>query len=213
MRTFLLLISLLLPSCVFFSGCSFNAPLRVAVINFQNSTGEARYDFLEQALPEYLIARLSNTDVAVMLERQTPRVWGEDRRKDEPDEEWLAATRKHADYFITGSVSRLESNFVLTARLSLARSNEVVPGSAVTQTCIHERDIYSRVQNIALFLAGQLRMQGVITPLAVATEQQGPGNNPAGPQGQAGRGAQTAPGTYGRPGNVDGRNPTRRDSG
>ena len=84
MRTFLVLIALVLPSCAFLSGCSYHAPLRVAVLNFENSTGDPTYDFLEQALPEYLIARLSNTNSAILLERQAPRVWGEDRTVTSP---------------------------------------------------------------------------------------------------------------------------------
>jgi TolB-like protein len=166
--SFIILLGLLLPLCLISTGCSYNAPLRVAVINFENSTGDSRYDFLEQALPEYIIARLSNTDVAVILERQAPRVWGDERGKDEPADQWLARTRRHADYFITGSVSRLERNFIVTARLSNARDEEVIPGTAVTQTCIHEHEIYSRVQSIAQFLAAQLRARGVITPLSEA---------------------------------------------
>jgi TolB-like protein len=151
------------------SGCSRgSATVRVAFLDFENSTGSDQYGFLETALPEYLITELSQSPAAAMLDRHNPRLARDPQLVEEnaASRRWLAANLGQADYYIAGGVSRLERNFILTARLCDARSGRVVPGSAITQTCIHEFEIYSRAQNIAVFLAEKLRLNGIETPLA-----------------------------------------------
>ena len=163
----LLFAALLFASLLIASGCS-TASRRVAVLNFENATGDARLNYLESALPEYLIASLSNGEESVMLERQIPRIaTGKPIEKDpKRAKEWLARNSKRANYFIAGSVSRLERNYILTARLCNAKTAEVVTGSAVTEACISEQQIYNRMLTIASKLAEQLKKRGVETPLA-----------------------------------------------
>jgi TolB-like protein len=149
------------------SGCSRTVPRRVAVLNFENATGDERLNYLENALPEYLIASLSNGQESVMLERQMPRLATGKPAEKAPRhaKEWLARNARRANYFIAGSISRLERNYILTARLCNAKTSEILTGSAVTEACISEQQIYNRMLTIAQKLAVQLKNNGVETPL------------------------------------------------
>ncbi|NQU43158.1 hypothetical protein HQ520_07720 [bacterium] len=154
---------LLLALWVFATGCTYQRPCRVVVIDFENATGNTDFDFLEKALPEYLLTRLANSDKLILLERQ--KACSSQIKGDGCSDPWLAKSLKRAQYVIAGSVSRLERNFILTARICNAYNGQIIPGTAITQTCVQEREIYSRVQNMADFLAAQLRVRGVVTPL------------------------------------------------
>lgn len=157
----------LLAALSLFAGCALNAQPRVAVLNFENATGQEEFAFLEDAVPEYLIASLSRQNDPVILERQDARVYGSTSPVQDPltTRKWLARQIRQAHFFIAGSVSRLETNFIITARLCDAANGEVLPGTAITLTCLREEDIYPRVQNMAAFFASQLRRRGVQTPL------------------------------------------------
>lgn len=166
-----LLLSLLLFASLALSACQGyyrNVPTRVAVLNFENATGSENYDFLETAIAEYIITDLSRYPKPLMLERQDARLYGDNipGQDGKSKKKWLAQSIKKAHYFIAGSVSRLENNFIITARICNAYTGQVLPGTSVTQTCIHEYQIYDRVRNMTLFLAAQLHNRGVHSPLS-----------------------------------------------
>lgn len=150
------------------AACSATGSPRVAILNFENATGNEHLDCLEAALPEYLIATLSNGHDTVMLERQIPKVFtGKPPVKDPAQaREWLAQNARRATFLVAGSVSRLDRNFILTARLCDAKKGEVLPGTSCTEACILESDIYPRMQVIAKKIAEQLKTRGVETPLS-----------------------------------------------
>ncbi|HBF35438.1 TPA: hypothetical protein DDW35_12825, partial [Candidatus Sumerlaeota bacterium] len=88
--------ALLFTALLLISGCSRATSSRVAVLNFQNATGDERLNYLENALPEYLIASLSNGQESVMLERQIPRLATDKPIEKDPKhaKEWLARNSK-----------------------------------------------------------------------------------------------------------------------
>lgn len=159
-RLFLLLV-LLLPLLLLSSGCTMWGPRHVAVMNFENATGEARYDFLSTAVPEYLTNGLTNYKGIQLRERQSIQRFLTEVEADRPDLEskrlsmWQKlGQRLEADFLIAGSVSRLNGNFILIARLFSVATGEVIPGSAVQRSCTNEIEIYNQSRTIAATLAG-----------------------------------------------------------
>ena len=72
-------------------------------------------------------------------------------------ERWREIGQKlNADYFITGSVSMLENNFIMTARLYSVTTGKVVPGSAKTVSCSRAAELYPQARILAKSLIYQI---------------------------------------------------------
>jgi len=156
---------LLLLLALALSGCGY-MPRRLAIMDFENDTSESRYDFLSAALPEYLSASLANSRAIRLLERQDIHRYLNEIDSDPSDTRRLSRWQKlgeriGAEYLVAGSVSRLDRNFIITTRLFSVDKGEVVLGSAVTQACVNEYEIYHIAQTIARYLAYQLRPHGL----------------------------------------------------
>lgn len=157
---------LLLALCLCLGACS-SLPRRVAIMDFENNTGEQRYDALSAALPEAITAYLTNSQTIEILERQDIGRYLEEIDSGKPDftsrrlSRWQRlGERLGAEYLVAGSVARLDNNFILHARLFDVERGEVLPGSSMTQTCRSESELYYRVQAVAWELADMLRPRG-----------------------------------------------------
>lgn len=164
------------------SGCAgtFRATHRVAVVDFENLTGDPNYRYLQGALGEYLTTYLANSGAIMMRDRQDIQRKLIEIDSTESEAARLArwrilGRRIDVQYLVGGSVSRLEGNFVLNARLFNVSLGEVVPGSAFTETCKYEYEIYDRMQRVGAYLANQLKMRGVLTEPAPAGASPGVG--------------------------------------
>lgn len=153
----------LLPLCLLLlSACSMT-PCPVGIMNFENATGSPKYAFLSSAIPEYLTNGLANKPNIYLRERQSIARYLEEVDAMPADSDskrmamWQQLGRKiEADFLIAGSVSRLDHNFIIIARLFSVYDGEIVPGSAITQTCIQESEIYDRSRKISDFMARQI---------------------------------------------------------
>ena len=149
------------------SGCSTVTPKRVAVIDFENLTADADFDHIEAAIAEYLTTHLANSGAILLRDRQDIyngfAMIDEARSEKERYARWRRLGKKiGAAYLVGGSVSRLEGNFVLTGRIFNVRRGEIVPGSAATEACKQEYEIYYSAQKLGAFLAAQLHALGAL---------------------------------------------------
>ena len=98
-----------------------------------------------------LTANLVNYPRVSVVERQQNPVVGQ--------RDWLAAGRQAGvDYVIAGSISKLNDNYILNARLLSMTTGQIVPGSSVTRSCDREEDLYPLAQAVARVLAGDLQV-------------------------------------------------------
>ena len=158
------------------SSCSM-APRRVAIMDFENATGSTFNDKLKVAVPEYLTQYLSGYDSIHLLERQDIHRFLAEIDADPSDTQRLSRWQKlgqkiNAQYLIAGSCSRLDRNFILTARIFSVETGQVIPGSASTKTCINESEIFDRAKNIASELAYQLKYRSRTTAQTNSTTSQ-----------------------------------------
>ena len=61
-----------------------------------------------------------------------------------------------ADYLVVGSISRLQENFIINARLFSVATGEIVPGTSRTRSCRRESDLYPLIQSLAHFMGYQV---------------------------------------------------------
>lgn len=160
----------LLPLLLLLAACS-GTPCPVGIMNFENATGSPKYTFLSSAIPEYLTAGLTNRPNINLRERQSIARYLEEVDAMPADSDskrmalWQQLGRKiEADYLVAGSISRLDRNFVIIARLFSVYEGEIVPGSAITQTCIQESEIYDRSKKISDYLARQIGYRTYVAP-------------------------------------------------
>lgn len=137
----------------------------VAVMDFENNTGEKRYDYLESAIPEYVTADLANRQDLTLLERQDVQRYLAEIDFDLQDlrrlSRWQTLGRRvGADYLVAGSVSRLQNNFILTARIFDVRRGRIVSGSSIVGTCVFESQLFDRANHIAAQIAQMLASPG-----------------------------------------------------
>lgn len=178
----ILLLPLLALALLLGSGCAgtFRTNRRVAVVDFENLTGDPNYRFLQGAVAEYLTTYLANSGAILLRDRQDISRKLEEIDASESEAARLArwrllGRRIGAQYLVGGAVSRLEKNFVINARMFNVARGEVVPGSAFTETCKYEYEIYDRVQRVGAYLAAQLKARGALTEPAVAGAAPGVG--------------------------------------
>lgn len=150
------------------SGCASKQKM-VAVSDFENLTGTTENDYLERVLAEYLTSYLANSGAIMLLERQDIYLGMEEITGSVSDSARRSLLKTlgrkiDADYIVCGSLSQLDKNMVLNARLFDVKTGMLVPGSAVTVTCTQHYELYDRTQNVGAFLEGQLRVLGAVTP-------------------------------------------------
>lgn len=168
---------LLLLVAMVLGGCSM-APRRVAIMDFENATGSPDCDKLAVAIPEYLTQYLTGYDSMHVLERQDIHRFLAEIDSDPSDTRRLSRWQKlgqkiNAQYLIAGSCSRLDQNFIITARLFSVETGQIIPGTASTKTCTREYEIFDRAKNMAADLAYQLkyRTHGVLESVPAQTAQ------------------------------------------
>ncbi len=181
------LLPFLLALLVLSGGCSSLSPTwapwhktkRVAVINFENLTGEAKYNYLEGAMGEYLTNHLANSGILLLRDRQDITRTLDKVDASESDAERCARLRIlgrkiDTEYLVVGGVSLLDDNFILTARLFSVSRGEVLTGSAIEEACKQEYELYYRAQRIGAFMVDQLKAQGALEELKPASEESTP---------------------------------------
>jgi TolB-like protein len=143
--------------------CTF-VPYRVMVMDFDYYSKAPDDQYLATAIPEFLIGTLGNEHICRLLERQDMRTYFTTFKEERTKEgRWNKLKRFGeaigADYLVLGSVSRLDENYILEARLFSVRDGAVVPGTAVWQSGSSAREIFDKSRYIAKFLAYQLAQQ------------------------------------------------------
>jgi hypothetical protein len=125
---------------------------------------------------EYLTSYLTNSGIIMLRERQDIGVYLTEIEGSSWDQVRYNRLRSlgkklKVEYIVLGSVSRLEGNFVVSARLFSVKKGEVIPGTAVTQSCRREYELYDRAQLLGGYLFQQLKERGAIeTPGAPVSE-------------------------------------------
>ena len=172
-RSFRLLPALLL--IAFMASACARGPVirdrRVVVMDFENATHDAQYDGLAKGLAEMLTALLVNQDRVAVVERQD--LAGSFAMARGDASRWYEIARKaDLDYLVTGSVSSLDSNFVVNARLLSVSTGQIVKGSSITRSCNRVEDLYPVMEAVARnmgyslkFLAEQHDRQALGQPM------------------------------------------------
>ncbi|MFW6303386.1 MAG: FlgO family outer membrane protein [Candidatus Sumerlaeota bacterium] len=163
----ILLLSTLLAGCSQVSWLRFNTPPRVAVVDFQNLTGDPENDRLGAAIGEYMTTYLTNRGLLLLRDRQdiSRRLQIIDAGASEREkfQRWQQLGKQiGARYLIGGSISRLDGNYVIDARIFDVDRGLVINNTAIEQTCLHEYEIYDRVQYIAEFESRKLMELGAM---------------------------------------------------
>lgn len=158
---------LLMLAVLVLGGCARISTKRVAVMDFDNLTGADNYQFLKGAMGEYLTSYLTNSGVIMLRERQDigvclAEIDGSTWDKERYDRLRTLGKKLKVQYIVLGSVSRLEGNFVVSARLFSVKTGEVIPGTSVTQSCRQEYELYDRAQLLGGYLFQQLKSRGAI---------------------------------------------------
>lgn len=128
---------------------------RVLIMNFESSVpGSPQYS---TQLAEIMTACMANAPRVGVLDRQDLG-WLLSRTTGPKALRWQDIGRKAtADYVIVGSISRLDQNYLINARLLSVKTGEIVKGSAVSRYAKREEDIYPSVQAICYVLSYQLK--------------------------------------------------------
>lgn len=131
---------------------------RVLVMNFENAVpgGEKEASY-SNALAEMVTASLANSPRIALLDRQS--LTGLLSQTAGPKALlWQDIGRKaKADYVLVGSISRLEQNYLINARLLSVKTGEIVKGSSISRYARREEDIYPAVQAMCTVLSYQLK--------------------------------------------------------
>jgi TolB-like protein len=140
------------------AGCAQVRDRRVLIMNFENSvSGGDKTAQYSSSLAELMTSCLANSQRVVILDRQDlagllSRTTGEHALR------WQEIGRRAgADYVIVGSISRLDQNFIINARLLSVTTGKIVNGSSVTRYARREEDIYPAVQAICDVLSYQIK--------------------------------------------------------
>ncbi|OPZ11626.1 MAG: hypothetical protein BWZ10_02169 [candidate division BRC1 bacterium ADurb.BinA364] len=149
-------------SAMLLAGCAAPQVKRVAIMDFENATGNPANEGLSLAVPEYLMGIMANEKPISLIERQDMNRYlgaryGDDFKRLRYDRWREIGQRLRADYFITGSVSMLENNFIVTARLYSVATGQVVPGSAKTVSCARAADIYPSMRPLSEWFVYQIK--------------------------------------------------------
>lgn len=144
------------------SGCTV-VPRRVAIMDFVVASEDPRHRYLGIAIPEWMTQNLANYgDYIKLLERQDIHRFLAEIDADPSDPRNLSRWQKlgqkiRAQYLISGSCSRLGQNYILAARIFSVETGQIIPGSATTQACVYDYEIYDRVKRMSAEMAWQIK--------------------------------------------------------
>jgi TolB-like protein len=132
-------------------------PRRVAVMEFEIAIPGGDSQHHTRTVPELLTASLSQDKRVGVVERydvqQGLAALGEGR---EPAKLQQLGRRLNADYLVEGSLSKLEDNYILNARLFSVATGETVPGTSYFKSFQREEDLYPSIQSVSRFMAHQV---------------------------------------------------------
>lgn len=132
-------------------------PRRVAVMEFEIAIPGGDNQQHARNVPELLTASLSQDKRVGVVERydvqQGLAALGPGTG---PQRLQQLGRRLNADYLVEGSLTKLEENFVLNARLFSVATGETVPGTSYFKTFQREEDLYPGIQSVSRFMAHQV---------------------------------------------------------
>jgi TolB-like protein len=156
------------------AGCT-TGTRSVCVLPYEVITPDPRCEYLSQAVPEFLTNELSRTPLIEVQDPQEANLRIESLRNRWSLRDYsrldTVGLRLGTDYFILGSITRLEDRFILESRLFSVYRGRVVPGTAFRRTCQTEQGILQEIPGIAGELRHQILMR---TPAAAAAQNRSP---------------------------------------
>lgn len=140
------------------SGCQMDPrPRRVAVMEFEIAIPGEDNQHHVKTVPELLTASLANDKRIGVVERYDVQQGiatvapGRD-----PQKLQKLGRQLNADYLVEGSLSKLEDNYILNARLFSVATGETVPGTSYFKSFQREEDLYPSIQSVSRFMAYQV---------------------------------------------------------
>lgn len=151
---------------------------RVAVLDFENTLSESRYQGFAKAMATMLHDQLANEpDVSTVERHEVEKAQERRSLRDlvsaNPGSLRSIGKKLKADYLVVGSISRLQENFIINARLFSVATGEIVPGTSRTRSCRRESDLYPLIQSLAHFMGYQVRNYENRARLAEEMRQRG----------------------------------------
>lgn len=139
-------------------GCQMDPrPRRVAVMEFEIAIPGDNNQHHSRTVPELLTASLSNDKRIGVVERYDVQqgLAAVDPGRD-PQKLQRLGRQLNADYLVEGSLSKLEDNYILNARLFSVATGETVPGTSYFKSFQREEDLYPSIQSVSRFMAYQV---------------------------------------------------------
>ncbi len=141
--------------------CCARTPRRLAIMDFENNTGDPNYEFLRRAVPEHLNSHLANNPRVDVLERQDIHPYLAHVDGLPPglyrDSHWQWLGRKiGAEFLIAGSIARLDHHLVLTSRIFDVERGQVLSETGLFEAFLHEYEIYYRTASLSQKIARRL---------------------------------------------------------
>lgn len=132
-------------------------PRRVAVMEFEIAIPGGDDQHHAKTVPELLTASLSNDKRIGVVERFDVQqgMAAIDPGRD-PQKLQKLGRQLSADYLVEGSLSKLEDNYILNARLFSVATGETVPGTSYFKSFQREEDLYPSIQSVSRFMAYQV---------------------------------------------------------
>lgn len=137
------------------TGCA-RQPIRsdraVLVLDFQDNVNSSETPELSRTLAELMMTNLDNHPRIIVRERRSLPL-------NDPQATWFTLGRQaNADYVIVGSISRLDENYVVNARLLSLATAQIVKGSSVTRSCRRTEDLYPLMEAMSRIMASHLKV-------------------------------------------------------
>jgi TolB-like protein len=126
---------------------------RVVVLDFESNPQKAQ----AHSLAEWLRASLANYPRIAMVESSVVEGYLQSGSH-EPNALRDAGRKADVDYIVLGSISQLDRNYIVNARLLATTTGEIVKGSSITRACNREEDLFPLTQAIARVMAGNIKV-------------------------------------------------------
>ena len=126
----------------------------VAIMRFENRSGQADLDWLREGLPDMIETTMSRSGALEIVTRE--RVYA--RRNSAPVEAVELARASHAEVAVAGSFSKLGDRMRVDARLLEVRTGSLVAAEGITVD--HVEQLLSQIDFLAERLASRLAPQG-----------------------------------------------------
>lgn len=129
---------------------------RVLVADFEAMVPSASHTNVSTSVAEWVTASLVNTPHVSVIDREgLDYLYQQARRRPDP---WRVIGRlAQADYLVVGSVSKVDRNFIIQARIFSVRTGKIVPGSSVSRSCDRLEDLYPATQALTRVLGLHLQ--------------------------------------------------------